>query len=207
MIKVYVGNNLNRTPVMVDEGSTLRSTLEQNNIDYSIGMTSLDGSTLAPGDLDKTFADFGITQQCFLICTVKADNAASIKIVGRACVIESGVSLDDVKKIQKYRPTALTLYETENGKKEPVFAVGISKANSNGSINPNGASFGTTPTDAGKAAITLLVPEDCDDLKKWARETIGAAILQLKKVEEKLPEVLSEVAAEMDDIDAAITVM
>ena len=32
-------------------------------------------STLKPGDLDKTFAEFGIKEKCFLMQIVKADNA------------------------------------------------------------------------------------------------------------------------------------
>jgi hypothetical protein len=36
---------------------------------------NLDGAPLQPGDLDKTFAQFGITDKCFLLNVVKADNA------------------------------------------------------------------------------------------------------------------------------------
>lgn len=75
MIKVTVGNNTNRTAVIVDENSTLRSVLESNGIDYTRGNMTLDGSTLQAGDLDKTFASFGIAEKCFLLNVVKADNA------------------------------------------------------------------------------------------------------------------------------------
>ena len=75
MIKVIVGNNAKREPVIVPPTTTLRAVLEQANIDYSRGVMHLDGSSLNPGDLDKTFADFGITEKCFLLNVVKADNA------------------------------------------------------------------------------------------------------------------------------------
>lgn len=75
MIRITVGNNLSRNSVIVEETTTLRKVLEDAGIDYTIGMTSLDGSTLAPSDLDKTFADFGITEKCYLLNVVKADNA------------------------------------------------------------------------------------------------------------------------------------
>jgi hypothetical protein len=39
-------------------------------------MMNLDGSPLHPGDLDKTFADFGIAEKCYLLNVVKADNVA-----------------------------------------------------------------------------------------------------------------------------------
>lgn len=76
MIKVTVGNNVKREAVIVDENSTLRTVLENNGVDYTTGVMHLDGSSLNPGDLDRTFADFGITEKCYLLNVVKADNAA-----------------------------------------------------------------------------------------------------------------------------------
>ena len=75
MIKVTMGNNVKRTSEILDENTTLRSALEMAGIDYTYGMMNLDGSSLSPGDLDKTFADFGITDKCYLLNVVKADNA------------------------------------------------------------------------------------------------------------------------------------
>ncbi|MCI9626449.1 MAG: hypothetical protein HFI90_06665 [Clostridia bacterium] len=77
MIKVTMGNNVKRTSEILDENTTLREALEAAEIDYTRGMMNLDGSTLAPGDLDKTFADFGITEKCYLLNVVKADNAGN----------------------------------------------------------------------------------------------------------------------------------
>lgn len=76
MIKVTVGNNMKRVNKIVDENTTLRAVLEDAEIDYTRGVMHLDGSSLNPGDLDKTFANFGITEKCFLLNVVKADNAA-----------------------------------------------------------------------------------------------------------------------------------
>jgi hypothetical protein len=75
MIKVTIGNNVRRTTEILDANTTLRQALDDAGIDYSRGMMNLDGSSLAPGDLDKTFAGFGITEKCFLLNVVKADNA------------------------------------------------------------------------------------------------------------------------------------
>lgn len=77
MIKVTVGNNVKREAVIVPPTQTLKSVLEENNIDYSHGVMHLDGSSLNPGDLDKTFEDFGIREKCFLLNVVKADNAVA----------------------------------------------------------------------------------------------------------------------------------
>lgn len=75
MIKVTVGTNTRRTSVIVEPVRTLRSVLEDQDIDYSTGTLHLDGSTVTPGQLDKTFAELGITEKCFLISVVKADGA------------------------------------------------------------------------------------------------------------------------------------
>lgn len=75
MIKITVGNNVKRKSVIKDENTTLRAVLEENGIDYTRGTMNLDGAPLQPGDLDKTFAQFGITDKCFLLNVVKADNA------------------------------------------------------------------------------------------------------------------------------------
>lgn len=75
MIKVVCGNNVKRSTVIVDAGTTLRQVLEGQGIDYTKGTMHLDGATLQPGDMDKTFNDFGIAEKCFLLSVVKADNA------------------------------------------------------------------------------------------------------------------------------------
>ena len=75
MIKVTIGNNVKRKTVILDENTTLRDALEEAEIDYSRGTMNLDGSSLGPGDLDKTFAALGIADKCFLLNVVKADNA------------------------------------------------------------------------------------------------------------------------------------
>lgn len=75
MIKVTVGDTLNRTQVVVPETDTIRSVLDANNINYSKSGATLDGAALRAGDMDKTFADFGITGECYLIAVTKTENA------------------------------------------------------------------------------------------------------------------------------------
>ncbi len=204
MIKVTIGNNVSRQSIIIDENTTLRNALEQQGIDYTIGMTSLDGSTLAPGDLDKTFTDFGITEKCYLLNVVKADNAAAVKIVGGACVVESDYTLDQLKTLEKFRPNSLALFENKGQQKEMIFKVGTTKGN--GSICECGVSFGETPSN-GHAAVTLMIPEGTQDAKKWAEERIGVSILRLKKVEEGLDDAVADVAQEQAAVAAAIQVL
>jgi len=76
MIKVTVGNNVERKDVIVTPDTTLRAALDEAGINYGIGMMNLNGTPLGDDDLDSTFADFEITDRCFLLNVVKADNAA-----------------------------------------------------------------------------------------------------------------------------------
>ena len=75
MINVILGNNIERNNYIIDPNTTLRALLEAHDIDYTKGVMYLDGSTLKAGDLNKTFADFGVTEKCILLNVVKADNA------------------------------------------------------------------------------------------------------------------------------------
>ena len=71
MIKVTVGNNVDRQTTIVEGTTTLRQVLEDADISYERGTIHLDGSSLKPGDLDKTFDDFGIKERCFLLSVVE----------------------------------------------------------------------------------------------------------------------------------------
>jgi hypothetical protein len=71
-----MGTNTKRKTEVYPENTTLRAALEDGGIDYRSGAVNLDGEPLAPGDFDKTFADFGKTGKCFLLKVAKADNAA-----------------------------------------------------------------------------------------------------------------------------------
>lgn len=79
-IKVILGNNVERKSDVVEPTITLRQALEANDIDFTRGVMHLDGSSLNPGDLNKTFAELGYDgsegkDKCFLLNVVKADNA------------------------------------------------------------------------------------------------------------------------------------
>ena len=75
MIKVTIGNNFKRDVKFIDEGTTIRSALEDAEIDYTRGSVNLDGAPISAGEFDKTFADFGVTEKCYLLQVVKTDNA------------------------------------------------------------------------------------------------------------------------------------
>ena len=190
MIKVTVGNNLSRKSVIVPETSTLREILEANEVNYNTGMTSLDGATLAPGDIDKTFADFGITEKCYLLNVVKADNAANISILGEAAVLTSMFQMENLKTILKYKPSALVVQDEET--KEETFRVNIAKSGA-GLMNRYGISFSPTPDKNGWAQVTVSLPEEHGDAKDYIEDTYGETILNLKKLENKMFSILGEI--------------
>lgn len=75
IINITTGNNVSRKTVPTTTDTTIRSFLEDNEIDYTRGSIHLDGAPLSAGDFDKTFADFGVTSKAYLLQVVKADNA------------------------------------------------------------------------------------------------------------------------------------
>ena len=205
MLKVTVSNNVKRNSVIVSSDTTLRQVLETNEIDYTRGLVNLDGAPLMAGDLDKTFADFGIAEKCFLSAIVKTDNAASIAVVGQAAVITSELTLDNIALVAKYRPNALFLKGGEDGK-EVIFVIGTT-SNPRGSINNVGAEFGGTAHDGtGRATITFDLPKYDGDVKEAVAEYVGASILNINKLEAQLPDVIKEIVAEKANIISNINV-
>lgn len=118
---------------------------------------------------------------------------AKILIAGSALVIKSGYSLDEIKTLEKYRPKALTIFEEDD--KTELFKVGTTKGD--GSIGTFGASFGRSSADDDKkATITIDIPADVTDAKKYAEDTVGVAIVYLNKVEDQIPDALASVEEE-----------
>lgn len=224
IISVKLSNNLTRKTVMVDSATPIRKIFEDNDIEYSNGVTSLDGASLPAGSMDKSLEELGVTgDSCYLMVSVKADCAsdelapecnpivehgapavACVKVVGNAAVVVSSADLDDVKTLAKYRPEALMLYKGEGKDKEPVFMVSTGKGD--GSINKNGAVFGSATTADGKATITLRIPEGTEDVKAWVEEAIGVSILHLKKVEAQFADALDEVKTEKKAVAESISI-
>lgn len=129
---------------------------------------------------------------------------AKIKVIGEAAVVVSQLKLDEIKKVAKYRPDALTL-RADDEKKSPIFKIGVS-SNRMGEIGAFGASFGAADGD-GFAVITVApLALDGEDVKEAVAEKIGPAILHLNKLEESLPGVIDEINGEHDDILANIEV-
>lgn len=130
---------------------------------------------------------------------------AKITIAGDAVVVTSALKLEDIKTIEKYRRDALVLKGGEDGK-ELIFAIGTTDGC--GNINEVGASFGRETHDDEKLAVITMCTGvgTSGDIKEWVADRIGRAIINLNKLEEKLPAVLDEIAAEKAQVMSNITV-
>lgn len=202
MINCTIGNNISRKNIIIDENTTIKDALKANGIDYTRGVTTLDGATLNAGEINKTFAEMGVTSDCSLLNVVKADNAAKISVKAGVAFVESAMKLTDVAKLEKYSPKALVLM-SDDGKSE-VFKVGTTKGM--GSVASCGVSFGASTTADGCAVVTMMVPEGTQDAKKWVMDKVGSAILSLGKVEAQAAKALESVAKELKEIEDTITV-
>lgn len=127
---------------------------------------------------------------------------AKITIAGQAVVVTSALKLEDIKKVKKYRPDALILKGGEDGK-EPIFALGVGAD----SINKFGVSFCQETRDDNKhAVLTMTTTYDGDNIEDFVADELGAAIINLNKLEEKLPGVIAEIDAEKETIKSNISV-
>lgn len=132
---------------------------------------------------------------------------ANIIISGTTYTIFSDAKLDDLKKVAAYRPRALQLFDAdENGKKVPVFMVGVTDPGK-GCIGEFGAAFGDTAFDGtDRSCISKTIPAGTADAKAYVQKTVGMAIAMLDKVEAQIAPALAEIAADEAAVAEHITI-
>lgn len=121
-----------------------------------------------------------------------------VTVNGAAVVITSALKLEEVENIKKGNAKALTLYGGEDGK-EPVFQMGIAKSGS-GSISEYGVEFSPIARGEEKLATVTVITENVEDVKEWFAEKYGSALVNLKALEESLPEVSAEIKSQKQAI-------
>lgn len=130
---------------------------------------------------------------------------AKINVLAKAVVITSTLKIEEIKMVGKYRPEALTLFEGEGDKKEPVFRIGLTGGA--GEINQYGASFSeNTPGGGKEAQVTMILPDGISDVKEYVSDAIGRAVIKLNKLEATIPGIIEEIKAEKAEIEANITI-
>lgn len=75
MIQVRIGNTTETKTVVVEKTKTLKEAFDDNGIDYSVATIYLNGCTINPGDLNKSFEDNGIGDSCTLMAIINTKNA------------------------------------------------------------------------------------------------------------------------------------
>lgn len=132
---------------------------------------------------------------------------ANIVIAGNAVVVKSSLKMEDIALIQKYRPNELILKGGEDGK-EPIFTLGTAAVNC-GSIGTYGAAFDSVTRDDDKlACVTMVItgtPEG--DIADWVADQFGGAMVNLNKLESRLPGVIADIRAEQAAVKAGISVI
>lgn len=203
MVKITLITNNPKEVDIVPETMTVREFLEKHNVNYGLASTSIDGVPLQTGALDKQFLEHQVTDRAIVTCLPNKDNGAQAIVVGSSCVVKSTLTPADIKRIKKFHPEALVM-DDEDG--EPVFAIDIDESMP-GSINSNGACFGSATSPDGKATITIVLDPAATNTVDLVYERLGRALMYLKEMEEHIAEVLPDLDTEEREIRAMIVRM
>ena len=128
---------------------------------------------------------------------------AKVTVLGNALVITSTLKLEDLKIVKRYRPSDLTLWGGKDGD-EPLFTI---STEGTAGINELGATFKDESRDGeGFATITMSLTYSGDDVKGYVADKFGGALINIAKLEEKLPAVVEEISAQKASVIEGITV-
>jgi hypothetical protein len=129
---------------------------------------------------------------------------SKVVIAGDAAVIVSSQKLEDLKKVEKARPDALTLKDDE-GNQLFVIATG-----NKGEVGNYGVVFNAELNDgSGLACITESIagkPAEMD-ATDYVVERYGAVISKIDKVEAGIPDTVKAIADEIASLKERVTVI
>lgn len=120
--------------------------------------------------------------------------------------ITSDYSIDDLKKVAKYRPDAMKLVEGEGDEKHTVAAICVGTKSS---VAPNGIVFAPVGGTTGKAVVTMELPTDCDsedEVRNYIHEKVGMTVINGTKIEAQVADALASIDADFTAMDEAITI-
>ena len=126
---------------------------------------------------------------------------AKVTIAGDSFIITSSITMSDLDMVKRYRPTVLTLVDTET--KDVVFKVGIGK----GAVTNFGVSFGGVTNDEAKlATATITIDAEVEDKKEYVLDKLGPVLVNLETIESNIKKALEEIKLERDTISKNIKV-
>lgn len=118
---------------------------------------------------------------------------SKIIITGSAIVLKSGLELDTLKKLAKYKPGAM---EARDEKDRLVFKVAIA-GEGEGSVSEKAIYFAPVTHDAdGLATVTLGIPACVKDAKDYVADLLGSVYPKLQALE-------TAMVGASDEVDAA----
>ncbi|MDD6530651.1 MAG: hypothetical protein PUF41_11855 [Prevotella copri] len=122
---------------------------------------------------------------------------ANIIITGSAIVLKSDLTLDTIKKLKKYDPSALKI---QDEKERLLFKVDVA-AEGNGSVCEKAIFFAPVTHDAEKkATVTMSIPDSVTNAAEYAADLLGSSFNAL----EGLEDTMSAAAVEVDAKKAAM---
>lgn len=122
---------------------------------------------------------------------------AKVKMITNEAYVFAEVSIDDIRKVSKFKPDALTI---KDEKGESVFAVGAAPL---GAVNKYGVSF--TNEDAGKAYFKVAIfSEDPEERKTVFSEEYAAILKNLSIVETQIKTALIEIERDIEEFKSQI---
>lgn len=201
MVKITLITNNPREVDIVPETMTVREFLENHNVNYGVGSTSIDGVAIGTEGLDSTFMQHHVSERAIVSCLPNKDNGAQAIVMGSSCVIKSSLTPEQIKRIKKFHPDALMMYDENN---EPVFKMDIDDERP-GSINNYGVCFGSAMSSDGKATVTVVLDPQAENPSELVYEKLGRALLYLRDMESQLEEAMPEMTAEENEIRSMIT--
>ena len=108
---------------------------------------------------------------------------ANIIITGSAIVLKSSVTLDTLKKLKKYDPSALKIVDD---KERLQFKVDVA-AEGNGSVCEKAIFFApVTPAADKKGTVTMSIPDSVSNASEYAADLLGAAFTALEGLEDTM---------------------
>lgn len=118
---------------------------------------------------------------------------SKIIITGSALVLKSGLELATLKKLAKYKPSAM---ETRDDKDRLVFKVAVA-GEGEGSVSDKAIYFAPVTHDAdGLATVTLSIPASVHDAADYAADLLGSVYPKLQALEIAM-------GGASDEVDAA----
>ena len=126
-----------------------------------------------------------------------------INIVTNQAVFSSGVKVEDLKEVQRFKPEALQIVDKET--KNVEFKYGFAKG-STPFVGLFGINFNEV-SDNGYAVAKVSIPADVEDKKVFVTETYGAAISKANQIEGGLDEVVTAIEDELEEIGKSVNTL